>query len=994
MASDSIQIPGYEILRPLGVGGMSTVYLALQRSLDRKVAVKVMRRTGDSDDAGQTEKRFLLEGRMLAKLPHRNIVAVYDIVSNEHLAYIAMEYLDGGVLSDRMRMGLSLAEAVSVIVQIANALEFAHKQGVVHRDLKPANIMFRDNGTPVLTDFGIARFQDASAMRLTQTGMLVGTPSYMSPEQINGAAVDGRSDQYSLGILFYELLTGAPPFRAETSIAVLMAHLQQPVPPLPPEFISFQPILDRMLAKNRDDRYADMQAFVQELKTQLQSQTMQLRLQIDPNLSASEQLRALGFSISSQNASLPGLRQPSAQRASEPPVRKDDRSGPRGRTPLPPAFLSLLSRRGWIAVAAIAVVIALALGIWSFSGESGLSKDDRRAVSSFLDSARKRIEENKLVGADDSAAEFVRLAQQKDPRNAQAKALLDQIVQSLRDQAQQKLVGGKLDEASAIADQGLQLRPNDADFLAFKKSIEQARKTAQTKAQVQKLLNAAGDAEAKSRNFGDENSAYSLLLKARGLAKDDPDVAKRLDAFVNSRLEPIRSDLRAGNPGAAATGMDELKLWLDGEPAYVKLNGEIQSFAQKQQTERKIADQLGIAQEQLRAGRLSEPGGNNAFETLETLKQLDGGNAQVGAFAKQLAAAFYAEAKKLDAAGSADRALDQLGLALKIYTNYADAQTLSDQIGQRLGQRRMQISAALGAAQQAIAEKRFVPPDANDARGALDTLLKLDPNNTLGKTLLDELPQRIADSANDRARNKDAAGAAALVKAAQKAFPQDATFAALAQKFDAQVRTEKAARLAADARDRVNKILALTPPTPELLRDAASNLATLASNDPDGSDLTALRKRYLDLVSARLQVAQSASEFDALAAPLKDFAATLKGDANFTSLTQGLAAQRTRIAAAEKARLDAERGELVLNAAPWGKVESVLDANGQAVELPADRSTPLIVSVVAGTYKITFSHPQAAQPVQITAVVEAKKRVLANTTFALSSQGYFQRAGW
>src|SRR5579885_2421460 len=116
MANGSIQIPGYELLRPLGTGGMSTVYLAIQRSLDRKVAIKVMRR-GETDDGSQAEKRFLLEGRMMAKLPHRNIVAVYDIVSNETMAYISMEFLDGGTLSDRMREGIFLADAVSVIVQ-------------------------------------------------------------------------------------------------------------------------------------------------------------------------------------------------------------------------------------------------------------------------------------------------------------------------------------------------------------------------------------------------------------------------------------------------------------------------------------------------------------------------------------------------------------------------------------------------------------------------------------------------------------------------------------------------------------------------------------------------------------------------------------------------------------------------------------------------------------------------------------------------------------
>jgi serine/threonine protein kinase len=179
--SQHVNIPGYELVRELGVGGMATVYLAIQTSLDRKVALKVMRR--NIEDVDKFERRFLMEGRTLAKLPHRNIVAVYDIVKGDAASYIAMEYLDGGTLHERMRDGLSLAEAVAIVVQIGGALQFAHDHGVIHRDLKPSNIMFRDESTPVLTDFGIARQQDAQQTRLTQTGMLVGTPTYMSPEQ-------------------------------------------------------------------------------------------------------------------------------------------------------------------------------------------------------------------------------------------------------------------------------------------------------------------------------------------------------------------------------------------------------------------------------------------------------------------------------------------------------------------------------------------------------------------------------------------------------------------------------------------------------------------------------------------------------------------------------------------------------------------------------------------------------------------------------------------
>ncbi|MCQ4167688.1 serine/threonine-protein kinase, partial [Tahibacter harae] len=346
MPQTPVKIPGYEFLRQLGAGGMSTVWLAMQESLQRKIAIKLMRRSHDaaSDDARQFEKRFLLEGRTMAKLPHRNIVAVYDIVSTEDVAYIAMEYLEGGTLSERMQDGLSLADAVSVVVQIAGALDFAHSQGIVHRDLKPANIMFRDAATPVLTDFGIARQQDQAATRLTQTGMLVGTPNYMSPEQISGNDIDGRSDLYSLGVMFYELLSGRTPFNGDTPIAVMMAHLTQAPPPLDAEFAHFQPVLDRMLAKSRDERYATLHDFVAALKQRVvASDTLLMRLQLSPGMTSSEQLRQLGFTASDPAGS--GLRNVSGLSNSVPLPRPQDvaarktggASSPARPSPPPPA---------------------------------------------------------------------------------------------------------------------------------------------------------------------------------------------------------------------------------------------------------------------------------------------------------------------------------------------------------------------------------------------------------------------------------------------------------------------------------------------------------------------------------------------------------------------------------------------------------------------------------------------------------------------------------
>jgi serine/threonine-protein kinase PpkA len=298
MSIDGFDIPGYELQRKLGSGGMSTVYLGIQKSLNRKVAIKVLpRKEGASSEA---EKRFLTESQTLAQLPHRNIVSVHDVVQNDYGDYIVMEFLEGGVLSERMSTGwLTLADFVGIVVQIADALQYAHDNGVVHRDIKPDNILFRDAHTPVITDFGIAWMENNTASRITEQGMVVGTPTYMSPEQAVGGEVDGRSDQYSLGVIFYEMLVKKPPFDGGTSMQTAYQHVHEPPPRLPLEFAFAQPLLDRMLAKKPEDRFPDMKSFGRELRNVLLgSPVLQRRLQIEPGENLSEKLRAMGFSES------------------------------------------------------------------------------------------------------------------------------------------------------------------------------------------------------------------------------------------------------------------------------------------------------------------------------------------------------------------------------------------------------------------------------------------------------------------------------------------------------------------------------------------------------------------------------------------------------------------------------------------------------------------------------------------------------------------------
>ena len=257
-----MHIPGYQIERELGQGGMAIVYLALQESLQRRVALKVIKPILTTDE--EFAQRFLREGRIIAQLNDPHIVTVYDIASHEGNYYLAMEYLPGATLQQRIRDGLPLPDAMRAARAIASALHYAHQRGVIHRDIKPQNILFRENDQPVLTDFGIAKTLGGSTI-MTRTGLSLGTPRYMSPEQIRGQEVDGRADLYSLGVLFYEMLTGNVPYAAEDSFALAMMHVTAPVPDLPMELSRYQPLLNKLLEKDPRQRFQTGQEFITAL---------------------------------------------------------------------------------------------------------------------------------------------------------------------------------------------------------------------------------------------------------------------------------------------------------------------------------------------------------------------------------------------------------------------------------------------------------------------------------------------------------------------------------------------------------------------------------------------------------------------------------------------------------------------------------------------------------------------------------------------------------
>src|SRR5512143_712111 len=223
------KLRAYEITEEIGSGGMATVYRAYQPSMDRYVAVKVIRSSILHDPA--LRERFQREARLIARLEHPHLLPVYDFDSEHEPPYIVMRYLEGGTLKQvQQRGGVPRDELLYILQQLAGALDYAHRQGVVHRDLKPSNVMIDREGNAFLTDFGIARSAGAGS-DITHTGLLIGTPGYMAPEQARGdGQVDQAADIYALGVMAFELLTGHSPFEHESSLEVVLAHLNNPVP--------------------------------------------------------------------------------------------------------------------------------------------------------------------------------------------------------------------------------------------------------------------------------------------------------------------------------------------------------------------------------------------------------------------------------------------------------------------------------------------------------------------------------------------------------------------------------------------------------------------------------------------------------------------------------------------------------------------------------------------------------------------------------------------
>ena len=832
-----IEIPGYRMLRQLGRGGMATVYLAIQESVDREVALKVMSPALLVDP--NFGERFLREARIAAKLHHRHVVGIHDVSHAGDLHYIAMEYVGGGPVLSGHGAPLAPALALRVTREIATALAYAQEKGIVHRDVKPDNILLREDGSAVLTDFGIARAHESS-LRMTRTGAIIGTPHYMSPEQARGRAVDGRADLYSLGIVLYEMLVGHVPYRAEDSLAVGIMHITEPLPTLPNELSALQGLLDRLLAKEPDDRFQnghEVAATIVELErmrewTPLLPATERVSARSDTPLEHLQPMFALDPVESAPRTNdARGRAEPSLGRIDEIAAAADAHAMRAERKPPAPVPRR---RGGRFALAALAVIVVAAGAAWHYQ-DSLRHLLPRTEFNDTLSRAQRALDAGRLVGNQgDSARELFLAARAQDPDNDVARRGLDSVAKRLLEQAQQALDRNDLAGAHADLDAARDLLGGGMEVDRLAQTIKQreTRGAEQADATAQ-ALDAAAAALAAGRIDGADGAAalYQRVVDGdRNNAIAQAGLRKCADALAAQ----ARAALDDGDVATATARSDGIARILPSYPGQTDLLGDIARAreAARAAQDAKLAALLDRAEASAKAGRLSGAG-DAALELFREAQRLDPANARAQQGLRRIAQAFLVRANAAiddDKPGEADKLI---GSATQLAPDLPDlhaARVNLRELRERLDidahravitpAQSAQVQRLVADAERAAQAGDLIVPPGDSAYDKYRAALAIDGNSAAARDGLARLPARakelfaqaLTDGTPQRARN--------LLEAVRQIAPGDPALAALGDKLANAFLDQADQRIGEGRRDDATRALdaarSLSPSSPRI----------------------------------------------------------------------------------------------------------------------------------------------------------------------------------
>jgi serine/threonine-protein kinase PpkA len=821
-----IEIPGYRLLRQLGRGGMSTVYLAVQESVDREVALKVMSPALLADpDFGA---RFQREARIAARLHHRHVVGIYDVGRAGERHYIAMEYLAGGPVLPKDGGALDAAFALRVVREIATALDYAHGKGFVHRDVKPDNILLRDDFSAALTDFGIARALDA-APRVTRTGTIVGTPHYMSPEQARGREIDGRADLYSLGVVLYEMLVGRVPYHADDSLAIGIMHITEPVPTLPDALAHLQQLLARMLAKQPEERFQSGQELARAIAALEQrladaEAPGSMAMSPEPRRVTPESL----FAIDVAAGDAPRERaEPSLGRLDDLIDAIDD--GGTMRAARETSHARARAPRRWRGLGTAVVLFALAVGAWSaWTHQDALRRlVPRTEFNDTLTRAQRALDSGHLTGTGgDSARELFLAARAQDPDNDTARRGIDEVGRRLLQQADAALARGDAAGARAPLDAARELLGGGAEV----ERVEQALKQAKTQdGDTARGLERARRALDEGRVAGSDGAAalYRHVLDGdHSNALAQAGLTRSADVLA----EQARDALRSGDVAVATARSDEIARFLPAYPALPGLLGEIAKA--REAAHAALDSTLDLADSQVRAGNLTDgdgsalalyrrvladdPSSARAREGLHALGQafvvranaaIDSGNADEAARLLASAAALAPDSPDLRAARAALRELHE-----RMDIDAARATVTPEQV--------LQVRRLVAEGARAAAAGNLVIPPGDSAYDKYRAALAVDRDDAAAQDGLARLPARARELFEQALTQGTLQRALALLDAVRTIAPEDKSIGPMSERLARAFLDQADARLGegrrADAASALESARQLSPGNPRL----------------------------------------------------------------------------------------------------------------------------------------------------------------------------------
>ncbi|MGA9575459.1 MAG: protein kinase [Lysobacterales bacterium] len=1003
--SIDIKIPGYELIEEIGAGGMAKVYLGMQVLLERKVAIKILHQRLSSESE-EFKKRFFTEGRVLAKLQHDNIVSIIDIGEADGMLYMAMEYVENGTLTDYLKKNeLTVDQAIQICSKVGLALHSVHLKHIVHRDLKPSNILLRNVNTPLLTDFGIARETDQEH-GLTQTGHILGTLQYMSPEQIRGMHVDHRSDIYALGLMFYRLLVGRLPFVANSQYDLSRMQCEDTPPPLPPNLADIQPVMDAMLAKDPADRFQSCLEFVKavqslsvvdrELATELEGAT---RI-YDPSQLVSGNFgsgrhsgqyseRHSGQFSDRHSAQFTGRTNVSTSGGYEATRMM---TGQQGR-----AGSGLLKRMLMWGIPTLMMVVAIGLyfAIW-YVPSSGLSDADQRRVDNYL----RRVDADLLKlqidsPPEDNAVFELRKALALAPKYEPTLERARQIAEFYETDARDLIDAKKPEDALEKIKQGLEIDPNYETLVLLEEDVNTMLAAQKRQAEIAEALRVAADYQSRGMLVEPQDTnAYTAFKKVLELDPQNRTANQGLENILTSLMEKAEQSLDSGNLEQAGNQVRNIDSLFPNNRRVAEMGTRITTKEREIREQTEVEEFLRIAQRQVDEGKFTEPESDNALESYTQALNRQPDNATAIKGLAQIGDQFASQAKEALDRGEFSTALKLADSGLLAAPDNAELLAIQAKSTGQLSARDQEIQTLLQEAQRLVLSGGFLPPGDN----ALDTfnkVEKLDPGNQQAARGLARLPDQVFEEASQLEKLGDFSGAKELLDNAQKSFGEQPRFAEMKSRMDNAIAEQDKLDQLQGLLETSKSLIETQPLTLDAIDQAAKTLADINTKFPGNLTAAAQQDELVQAVINRAKQVSVGGSEDSGFVLLDRALGYYSNNQQLLDSKNALEKAKQERLAEEARRLAALMGKLAIDAVPWGEVTEIRNAKGETQELPSSHSTPMLISLLAGNYTVSIRDSNGGSPKDLSVTVTAQQTVVASAKFdSLTADDYFERSSW